>query len=86
MSGILLPLIYSSRATGDEQPVNVDKIVNFVKLTVPPIPNSTKTTYSIVFSMDSGMTPKTITWNFADATDRDNDFTSLLALACDVTT
>jgi len=85
MSALVKPMIHSSRATGDVQPVNAEKIINFVKLTIPPTPNSVKTVYRIVFSMDAGMNVKQVTWEYATSILMDNDFTAIVGLVSTVT-
>ena len=85
MSALAKPMIHSSRASGDVQPINSERIINFVKLTIPPTPNSTKTAYKIVFSMDSGVSPKEVVWNYATQTRMDDDFTAIVGLVSTVT-
>lgn len=85
MSALAKPMIHSSRATGAVQPINSERIINFVKLTLPPIPNSKKTAYKIVFSMDSGTSPKEISWNYATLALMNADFTAIVAIVSTIT-
>ena len=85
MSALAKPMIHSSRATGDVQPVNAEKVVNFSKVVTPPIPNSSTTRFQINFSMEAGTGPKDIIWNYADQSNLDADFTAILGLVSTVT-
>ena len=85
MSALAKPMIHSSRATGDNQPLNAEKIVSFVKIVTPPIPNSSKSTFQINFTMEAGTGPKDISWKYADQADMDADFTAILGLVSAVT-
>ncbi len=85
MSALAKPMIHSSRSTGDNQPLNAEKIVSFVKVVTPPIANSSTTEFQINFSMEAGTGPGNISWKYADQADLDADFTAILGLVSAVT-
>ncbi len=85
MSALAKPMIHSSRSTGDDQPLNAEKIVSFVKVTTPATPNVAKERFRINFSMEAGTGPKDIVWNYASQVDMDADYSAILGLVSTVT-
>lgn len=85
MSALTKPMIHSSRSTGDDQPLNAEKIVSFVKVTTPATPNVAGSRFRINFTMEAGTGPKDISWNYAIQADMDADFTAILGLVSTVT-
>jgi len=84
MSAITKPMIHSSRATGSQQPINAEKIIDFMELETPSI-NNQPTKFQIVFTMESGSSPKNVAWNYADQTDMNADFAAIVGLVSTVT-
>lgn len=85
MSALVKPMIHSSRTTGDSQPLNAEKIVSFVKITTPPIPNGSKSTFQINFTMEAGTGPENLSWKYDTQVLMDADFTAIIGLVSTVT-
>ena len=71
MSGILKPLVTSSRAT-TQKPVNADMIITYAKLSVVNVNNS-PAQWSLVFAIDTENFVKEIVWKYASEADVDDD-------------
>lgn len=85
MSALAKPMIHSSRATGSEQPLNAEKIVDFTKITTPKVPNVSGDRYRINFTMEAGTGPKDISWKYKNETDMNDDFAAIVGLISTVT-
>jgi len=80
MSALTKPMIHSSRAIGTVQPINAESIINFNKLDVPPRPNATATRFEITITYNAVTAPKDVKWTYDNQSDRDTDFTAMVAL------
>lgn len=82
MSALAKPFIHTTTASSEVEPVNVENISSFAKVTVPAISSNNLGTFAINFVIrDNGVgSPNIVTWRYDDDTARDADYTSLLAL------
>lgn len=83
MSALVKPMVHSSRAIGNQQPVNAEKIIDFVELETTSV-NNTPTKFQLVFSMEAGTAPKSIIWNYSSKGDMNADFAGVLGLVSTV--
>jgi hypothetical protein len=83
MSAIAKPLIHSTTATGDADPINIEHVAAITKETVFAAENiNTSDRFNIIFKFrGENTTPQEITWRYADEATRDASYNAILTLA-----
>lgn len=86
MSAIALPLVFSNTVTNpitgaNSEPVNADHIMNIGVLDTPEVENYSRSPrFAIVITvLSTDNQSRTVTWEYADAVDRDAALVALYA-------